>query len=315
VAGRLQSEYHAPTMIILCAIAAAVPNGAAVLRLPLAGAELAVTTTPRLAGAVHSITWNGVEFIDSLDHGRQLQSAASFDAAKGGRFVPECYNPTEAGSRRDHVGPHSTSRILYQHSTPTELTTRTRAAFWLAPGERSDGEPALNRETLSQHLFTKTLLLNDGGDPHRIRYRITFTLPAGERHNLAQFEAVTGYMPPRFGTFEAFDAKAERLVPLSDGPGEQAMPVVFSTANGSHAMGIIEAERPAVECRGPGYGRFRFAAERVVKWNAVYRITNPAGVPAGDYSFDTIVAVGTRADVRRVLAEVSRVAAARPPPR
>src|SRR5205823_5835380 len=59
--------------------------------------EIVLTTTARVAGAVHSLTWNGKEFLDSFDHGRQMQSAASFDG--GGRFVPETFNPTEAGSR------------------------------------------------------------------------------------------------------------------------------------------------------------------------------------------------------------------------
>ena len=39
--------------------------------------EIVITTTKRLAGAIHSVTWNGKEFIDSTDHGRQLQSASS----------------------------------------------------------------------------------------------------------------------------------------------------------------------------------------------------------------------------------------------
>ncbi|MFN5915798.1 MAG: hypothetical protein ACK48K_03520, partial [Planctomycetota bacterium] len=38
------------------------------------GDPLKITTTSRLAGAVHSIRWKGKEFIDSADHGRQLQS-------------------------------------------------------------------------------------------------------------------------------------------------------------------------------------------------------------------------------------------------
>ncbi|MFM9061891.1 MAG: hypothetical protein ACKOOI_02475, partial [Pirellula sp.] len=65
------------------------------------GDPLTITTTSRLAGAVHSIRWKGKEFIDSADHGRQLQSACSFDAMSDEPFWAERYNPTEAGSRRD----------------------------------------------------------------------------------------------------------------------------------------------------------------------------------------------------------------------
>src|SRR5215218_2997854 len=42
--------------------------------------DIVIITTARLAGAIHSVTWDGKEFIDSFDHGRQLQSASSFDA-------------------------------------------------------------------------------------------------------------------------------------------------------------------------------------------------------------------------------------------
>jgi hypothetical protein len=54
-------------------------SGQAVIRGKTGQTEIVVTTTDRLAGAVHSLTWNGKEFIDSYDHGRQLQSAAGCD--------------------------------------------------------------------------------------------------------------------------------------------------------------------------------------------------------------------------------------------
>ncbi len=56
------------------------------------------------------------------------------------------------------------------------------------------------------------------------------------------------------------------MVTLDDGPGEQAFPVALATANGLHAMGVYSAEP------SPGYGRFRFKAERVNKWNCVFRV-------------------------------------------
>lgn len=76
------------------------PDGNAVIRGRAGPSDIVITTTDRVAGTIHSLTWNGKEFIDSTDHGRQLQSAASFNCAKAGDFWPECYNPTEAGSRR-----------------------------------------------------------------------------------------------------------------------------------------------------------------------------------------------------------------------
>jgi len=55
--------------------------GDATIRGVAGSSEITIRTTSRLAGAIDSLTWNGKEFIDSFDHGRQLQSAASFDGA------------------------------------------------------------------------------------------------------------------------------------------------------------------------------------------------------------------------------------------
>ena len=64
---------------------------------------------------------------------------------------------------------------------------------------------------------------------------MTFTLPAGEPHATAQFEALTGYMPSEFARFWHLNRTTKKLEPLSDGPGEQRDPVAFSTADGTHA--------------------------------------------------------------------------------
>jgi len=269
------------------------PSGNAAIRAKAGPSEVVITTTTRLAGAIHSVTWGGKEFIDSTDHGRQLQSASNFDC--GGRFVPEVFNPTEAGSMADHTGARSSSKLLRLSVDGPELRTTTQMAFWLAPGEKSGGNPACNDRILSGHRLTKQVRIGHGGDPHVVEYEVTFTVPEGERHTYAQFEAVTGYMPPEFGRFWRYEGDSEMLVPLDDGPGEQASPVVLATPSGSHAMGVYSPEP------SPGYGRFRFEAERVVKWNCVFRVRDPRGIGPGDYRYRTFVVVGTLEDVRRAL--------------
>ncbi len=198
--------------------------GDAMIRAPAGPSDIVITTTSRLAGAIHSLTWNGREFIDSTDHGRQLQSAANFDA--GRPFVPEVFNPTEAGSRRDDVGATSSSRLLTLKTTGRELETTAQMAFWLAPDEESEGHPAVNDRVLSDHRLRKRVVIGHGQFPHAIEYEVTFTVPPGEKHTLAQFEALTGYMPPEFEKFWAFDPETGEMMPLDDGPGEQSKPVV-----------------------------------------------------------------------------------------
>jgi hypothetical protein len=279
------------TLLVVAALA--FPSGEATIRGPAGPSDIVITTTNRLAGAVHSLTWQGEEFIDSVDHGRQLQSAASFDCARNGEFWPEAFNPTEAGSRRDHIGPRSTSVLLKLARTTNSLETLVRPAFWLNPGERSSGRLALTTTPLSDHRIKKQLTIGVPGIAHAIDYRVTFTVPNEERHTLGQFEILTGYMPAKFSRFESFNSLTSELAALDDGPGEQSRPVVVSTPSGGHAMGIIAFERWPNR-QGPTFGRFRFDAENVVKWNVVSRVRDPRG----EYAYRVFVAVGSRENVR-----------------
>ncbi len=263
--------------------------------------EIVITTTSRLAGAIHSVTWRGKEFIDSADHGRQLQSAINLDDGAG-RMVPETFNPTEAGSRRDGAGPNSTSRLLHRVVDGERLQTTTQMAFWLAPGERSSGNLATNSEALSNHLLTKRVKIGYRDLSRVLQYEVTFGLPIDEHHELAQFEVLTGYMPAEFKNFWSYDPESRKLEPLSDGPGEQRWPVVLATADGRYAMGCFTPDRQRGQgWSGPGYGRFRFREEQVVKWNCVFRYRNPAGVEAGDYRFRVFVVIGDLEMVREDL--------------
>src|SRR4051794_16522503 len=114
-------------LLSLSSLGADAPSGDAVIRGKVGDGEIVITTTSRLAGAIHSLKWAGKEFIDSHDHGRQLQSASNFDCGK--KFIPETFNPTEAGSRRDGVGPRSTSKLLKISANGNELVTKTQMAF------------------------------------------------------------------------------------------------------------------------------------------------------------------------------------------
>lgn len=278
------------------------PNGDAVIRAPLGESEIVVTTTSRLAGAIHSLTWNGREFIDSVDHGRQLQSASNFDA--GSPISGETYNPTEAGSRNDGAGPRSSSRLLHLVARDNLLQTTSQMAFWLAPGQKSGDHLAKNATVLSDHLLTKRVRIGDPDLPNVLVHDVTFGLPVGEKHRQATFEVLTGYMPEQFEQFWTLDAQSRELRELSDGPGEQPLPVILATRDRRYAMGCYTADRPGDGWSGPGYGRFRFAQQRVVKWNCVFRYRDSAGIPAGDYTFRVYVAVGDLSMVRDALAKL-----------
>ena len=259
---------------------------------------IVLRTSERCAGAIVSLRWNGVEFIDRHDHGRELQSASNHQPL-GRPWGGECFNPTEAGSRADGTGPFSTSRLLALEAEDGRLRTRVEPAFWLHPGQRGPDCPrALSPGLRSRHRIGKRVTVGLPCLPHALDYEVTFEVPADERHVYHQFEIVTGYMPAEFSRFLGYDPARRRLVPLSDGPGEQRLPVILATESGGHAMGVWSPEG------GVRYGRFRFPAQRVVKWNAVARVGRRDGtvpVRSGEFRYRAFVLVGSLDDVRATM--------------
>ncbi len=254
--------------------------------------DIVITTTNRVAGAIDSLKWRGKEFINSTDHGRQLQSAANFDFGKP--FHPEVFNPTEAGSAPDHIGNRSSSRVLLLETAKNSLLGQTQMAFWLAPGGKSQGYPATNQTIVSRHVLLRSIKIGLPHLPQAIRYDVSFFVPDKEHHTFAQFESLTGYMPKEFSQFWRYDSLEKKLLPLSKGPGEQKDPVVLSTADKKYAMGCLALDSPPPGFTpNIGYGRFHFEREKVNKWNVVYRYRNAKGIEPGEYSFRHIVLVGT----------------------
>ena len=290
-------------LLVVASLEAAV-SGDAQIRSKAGPSEIVITTTSRLAGAIHSLTWNGCEFINSTDHGRQLQSASNFDA--GSRIKNETYNPTEAGSRFDGAGDDSTSILLAIKAKENVLTTVSKMAFWLRPGEESGGNLAKNKTLRSNHRLKKTVRIGAYGLPHAISYHVTFTIPPRESHRHAVFEAVTGYMPSEFSKFHVYNLKEQKLMPLSDGPGEQRHPVILSTPDAKYAMGVWSPSQPSKGFEHAGYGRFRYKAQQVVKWNCVFRVTQPRGLPTGEYSCLCYVLVGSLEDVTDTISRLCR---------
>jgi len=251
---------------------------------------LLLRSEPWFSGAVSSVRFRGVEFIDSSDHGRLLQGAISF----GG--LGECLNPTQAGASRDRRG-RTTSQLLWAEVTPASYTTATRMAFWKRPGEhcRPHGgadRSAANDTAASEVVYAQQLTFGHRGYANAVEARITFT--TAQDHEDAVVEALTAYAPPGFDSFHLF--RGGRLVrddTVAQVPGEQPDPVVLSTADGASALGFL-ALTPGPT---PGYGRFTF--EETSKINLVYR---PAGAyRAGQHDYSVVWIIGTRAEVATTL--------------
>ena len=113
-------------------------------------------------------------------------------------------------------------------------------------------------------------------------------------------------MPPVFSKFWVYDLTKKMLLPLSDGPGELAVPVIFSTLDTRYAMGVWSPGQPSKGFEQAGYGRFRFEAEKVVKWNCVFRETHPTRLSAGNYSYRSYVLVGSLKNVTETMDALHR---------
>ena len=120
-------------------------------------------------------------------------------------------------------------------------------------------------------------------------------------------EAPTGYLGSEFTSFYVLNANCT-LSPLSDGPGEQSLPVVMTSADASVAMGAWSPGLPQPAFPGAGYGRWKFpssdAASATNKWSVVHRT---GAVTAGTVlTYDTHIAVGTLQQVWSALCQVRR---------
>lgn len=268
---------------------------------PAADSEITVRTCGRFAGAVCSVSYRGKEHIDTRDHGRLLQSASFFDR------YDECLNPTEGGAERDRFWSTSVLRAATVESN--RIRTRTDMAYWLRPrqdyprgcGRRKDVRQAVNDVAVSGHLLSKEITVGLPGFPNVIRHRVTFHVPASYSHGV--FEASTGYMPKEFSLALYFDPATGAERDPGGRHGEQSLPVILSTPDRKHAMGVYSPDLPR---NGLGYGRFVFPD--VVKWNCVYREND---VKPGDYRYRCLVVLGTVDEVQDTM---RRLHAARRPP-
>ncbi len=285
-----------------------------------AGHPIAISTGARTASAVRSVVWNGVEFIDDHDHGRQLQSASNHGVV-GNAFCPEGYNPTQAGSVNDGAGPTSTSTLISEEVVDNQLSTSGKMAFWQAPGQTNPaGCTAYNTTRLSEHGVSSTYTLGVGVNgawvDNLIRHDVEFTIPdqPGVDFFYHQMEVLTGYMPPSFSVFRTWNPVTNQLSTIAAPNAEQALPLIISTPDNQFAMGVYSPGLPQAAFPSAGYGGFVFPGADsdagpgtgVSKWNIVYREGRPNQPQnlqtQGSLTYTSYLAVGTVQDVQSALA-------------
>jgi hypothetical protein len=249
-------------------------------------------TSARFAGSVVSIVFRGKEFVNARDHGRELQSASSFDG------FGECFNPTEAGSRADGDLQTTSSKLLAWKSGPNWIETETDMAFWLPPnfdyGHECGTSPgttrAVNKTLTGRHILNKRIELGEGGIANVIGDHVTYTVP--EAHANGTFEAATLYTPSDFSRRYILNFRTGNVEPTSL-IGEQEYPVILATADGKFAVGEYSPSLP----ERPGYGTFTFPDTNKV--NCVYREKSIAAGQKFSYLCDFVI--GTLDEVKATI--------------
>jgi hypothetical protein len=247
-----------------------------------------LTAFDYVAWGICSFIWNGKEFLDCYDHGRGLSTAVVYDQ------MGEAENPTEQGADADGPTPNpSSSQVLSMSADGTSITSQVHAAYW----------HPYNGLIVSNTVIGKTSTIGLGPNGRTVQVDVSFTLPADETHSQAQFEVLTGYMPPKYSHFRTYDPVTRTLAEVTDGPGEQALPLVFCTTDDKYCMGVISS----TPLTAGGYGRWRFGTSGAlvcrtkqgvtgcVKWNAVTRVDYPA--PGTTFNYRIRVTAGILADV------------------
>ena len=255
----------------------------------------------RFAGAINSLTYRGVQYIDIADHGRQMQSAIQLDG------WGECYNPNEAGSVNDGTKLTSTSRLLSISSANNILQTQTQPAFWLAhqqqygkpcnpnlPSPRNTVSQAQNLTDLSNFTFARTSSFYGAAIPNVINVDVSWTVP--ENHDSSNTEASTAYLPATFSVFLTYDRGSKTLTKVTATAIDSAashtpLPIIIAQPNGMHSMGAFS---PTI-MTNPGRGYMAYlsfgGSAPTSKWSCVYGETS---ITSGAvYSYSCPIAVGT----------------------
>ena len=286
-----------------------------------AGKRILIKASPiKFAGAIYSLIYDGLEFIDATDHGRELQSASSFD--NGG----ECFNPTEAGSGADYQKNSSTSVLLSADMTSSKMSTHSQTAFWLYGAQKSGACVSggnLTQVPLSPQHLKKTVSMNYKGDPSVVEYLVEFMNPKGMIKSSGAYEIITGYLTGSVSQLWTVDPANNSVVfqngyqSLSTSLGfpnntflsnraDKHVPIMVSTADGKHAMGVLMPRDGQLQIGRPNSsfnGTEFFHFTNLNKWSLSYWDGNP---DQADLKFRVLIVVGDKSTVSRKLYALAR---------
>jgi hypothetical protein len=235
------------------------------------GKPVVIGANNRFGAAIYTIKFDGQEYLDSSDHGRELQTAWQMDGQGEGN------NPTEAGSAANGSGSTSSTVILQASVTNNVLTTRSRPAFWYPVGG----------QVTSPHYHEKTVSLGYAGRNNILVHDIGIYF-GSPYHSVAWVEGLTAYMPTAFSRLFTFDraTKVYAELPPSSALVSGTQPVIAATADLSRAVALVHQHPVHLYWAGKISGWPKLDA-------SYFYIT----APAGWYRWRTFTVFGSFQDV------------------
>ncbi|MEV4470340.1 hypothetical protein [Nonomuraea sp. NPDC049504] len=285
--------------------------------------ELSVTTSTALAGAIASVKVNEKEFISSGGHGAAFQYA--FHAWKDGQEASECYNPTQAGARRDDDGkppPYhgpSTSALYTMAGSGSSIRTEQRPAMFMTltdtqPGwggcRPADRQPARVPYTmgLSPYWLKTKIDMAPDHDAEGLEnvFRAAATITSEDEPYDHFSSAFVAYLQPDFTKVYSY---SPQLRQLSARPAESHTskdPMVRCTADGHYCLGMYV--KPDVQ----GDKAYYYTMTRPpMDYNGHFgentiQVTSPSGaMDEGDErTYETYVVVGDKSRVESTMTQL-----------
>lgn len=258
---------------------------------------LTVKSNKVAGGAVWSWVWNGTEFVDHADYGREIQAAIAW---RDGGVVR---NPTEAGSEISAsltAGENQGSPLFESNASGAMQTTRAIPLEWTPSLWGGD---ATHPVIYPAMLIGKDLTLNYNAMGPVARYVTSFTLASAVSN--ATVETPTGYMPASFNRFYTYDAASQTLTEvypantciagfLAFRPFSGHGGVIISSLGQDRAMAVAAKTAAA----GGAIGQFNLidcrAAANIVKWSV---FSEGRSLPAGVTNYTSFISTGTLSTV------------------
>jgi hypothetical protein len=269
------------------------------------GSTITLKTSLKFSGAVNSLVFRGMEFVDTTDHGRLLQSAVSFNG------LGECYNPTEGGSAKDSKVEES-SKLLSTTKIGNKLWTFSYMGYWLEPnyyyesGCNGDTSKVYseNKTIRSNVLLEKQVVVGLTNFPNVIVHNVAYHV--SETYESAVFEASTIYATRKFTKSIYYNLTTSESIDPNGIQGEQQHPIILYSEDEKNAIGIYSPNLPQ-NYYGDLVGYGWFGDSGLFGFNKSNCVFRSKDVNPNSYKFQCMYAVGTLKEVKETLIKLNSV--------